>query len=109
MDRHRPGYYAEYNRRRTPEERAAHRAAHRAKKRAFIYEAKNRPCADCKVSYPPYVMDFDHVRGEKEFGIGDNIINVSWERLIAEVAKCDVVCANCHRIRTWTPVEVPLF
>jgi hypothetical protein len=44
-------------------------------------------------------MDFDHVRGEKLFGIAVNM-NISWERLEAEIAKCEIVCANCHRIRT---------
>jgi hypothetical protein len=44
-------------------------------------------------------MDFDHVRGEKKFGIAI-CINRAWKLLEAEITKCDVVCANCHRIRT---------
>lgn len=69
--------------------------------RAVVYAAKDRPCADCGKTYPPYVMDFDHVRGEKLFNLGENGATRSLEVLQAEIDKCDVVCANCHRIRTW--------
>lgn len=75
----------------------------RAEKRAYIAAAKNKPCMDCKQSFPPYVMDFDHRDPkDKKFSVSricDD--NVSWENLKAEIAKCDLVCANCHRIRTW--------
>jgi len=49
-------------------------------------------------------MDFDHRPGEvKEFNLAQVMSQsrISWSRLLAEIAKCDVVCANCHRIRTW--------
>lgn len=58
------------------------------------------PCCDCKNNYPPYVMDFDHLdSSKKEFGIS-NAWNLSFDRLMEEVKKCEVVCSNCHRIRT---------
>lgn len=60
---------------------------------------KARPCADCGGEFPIICMDFDHREG-KEFGISAARYRYSIERLLAEVAKCDVVCANCHRIRT---------
>ena len=70
--------------------------------RAIINEAKDRPCMDCDVGYPPYVMDFDHVRGTKRFTIGsDRGLTSNLDELRAEIAKCDVVCANCHRERTF--------
>lgn len=69
-----------------------------AKRAAFRKQEKDRPCADCGGSFPPECMDFDHVRGRKEFEIGKS--NFPVERLAAEIAKCEVVCANCHRIRT---------
>ena len=57
---------------------------------------------DCGGSFPPVCMDFDHVRGEKLFNIGSEARGgVGWERILAEVAKCELVCANCHRIRTY--------
>lgn len=63
--------------------------------------AKDAPCADCKIQYPPYVMDFDHVRGTKLFNISVAFANrYPIDKTLAEIAKCDVVCSNCHRIRT---------
>lgn len=66
----------------------------------IVRKAKAQPCADCLGTFPPCAMDFDHVRGVKEFGVAAGICRVSDQRLLAEIAKCDVVCANCHRIRT---------
>jgi hypothetical protein len=77
-------------------------------------DAKKRPCADCGGEFPYYVMHLDHRPGvEKFFSIG-SAYGSSWtgrdryrrkqiteEILRAEIAKCDVVCANCHHIRTW--------
>ena len=71
-------------------------------KRQFIARAKQRPCADCGVSYPHYMMDFDHVTLPKLFVIGNSYVSRSLEEVANEIEKCDVVCANCHRARTWT-------
>lgn len=60
----------------------------------------NHPCIDC--GNPDLrVLDFDHVRGEKEGNIAD-APQKAWamERLQKEIEKCDVRCANCHRIAT---------
>jgi hypothetical protein len=63
---------------------------------------RGKPCTDCKVSYPTYVMDWDHREGEaKEFNLA-KAWSYSDARILAEIAKCDLVCANCHRIRTAT-------
>jgi len=67
--------------------------------RAIIQDSKALPCADCDVAYPYYVMQFDHL-GDKQFGIGQSVGQVSQGRLRAEIAKCEVVCANCHAERT---------
>lgn len=69
---------------------------------ALLNDLKTAPCADCGVAYPPWVMQFDHHpdRGEKGFAIGAQRTNVGLARLLAEIAKCDVVCANCHALRT---------
>jgi hypothetical protein len=71
--------------------------------RRAIREAKNVPCADCGRRYPHYVMDFDHRPGEKKcfnVSVAAGQPRLSWQRMLAEIAKCDVVCANCHRERT---------
>lgn len=69
------------------------------KKRIVIQAAKSAPCTDCSICYPYWVMDFDHVRGAKSFNLGVGA-NKSVAKLLAEIAKCDIVCANCHRLRT---------
>jgi hypothetical protein len=48
----------------------------------------------------PVVLDFDHVRGEKLFSVSKGLTDRSFDTLVAEMAKCEVVCANCHRRRT---------
>ena len=78
----------------------ADRQRRRRERRSLIDELKSVPCADCDQSYPPYVMDFDH-REDKEFDISYGMRgDVSLKRLMTEIAKCDVVCSNCHRERT---------
>lgn len=62
---------------------------------------ENKPCADCGVSYPPYVMDFDHV-GSKTMNISKMRQVNGRDTIDKEISKCELVCANCHRIRTHT-------
>jgi hypothetical protein len=59
-------------------------------------------CADCQGWYPGPAMDFDHVRGEKKLGVATLVKNrSSLVTLLLEIDKCDLVCVNCHRIRTY--------
>jgi hypothetical protein len=60
---------------------------------------KDQPCKDCGVKYPYYVMDFDHVTGTKVGNVGVMVAG-KLAALMEEIAKCEIVCANCHRIRT---------
>lgn len=69
-------------------------------KYAQIMEHKRRPCQDCGLTFPSCCMDFDHVRGEKRFQLSRST-GRSWEDILEEINKCDIVCANCHRIRTY--------
>ena len=59
---------------------------------------KNQPCKDCGRSYPPYVMHFDHLK-DKSFEITRSI-GKKMSILLKEIDKCEIVCANCHAIRT---------
>ena len=56
------------------------------------------PCVDCG-EQDPVVLEFDHL-GDKAFDIGQALPYRAWPTILAEIAKCDVVCANCHRRRT---------
>jgi len=65
------------------------------------------PCADCGKQYPYYVMEFDHInsdrtrRGKNGNGCIGSLTSQRWNVVLQELAKCEVVCANCHRVRTW--------
>lgn len=74
----------------------------RGKLKQHIQKIKQEaPCTDCGENYPYWIMEFDHTGDNKTFNIsGAGIKLVSMEELIAEIAKCEVVCANCHRNRT---------
>jgi len=58
------------------------------------------PCHDCGNTYPPYVMDYDHRDPTQKVRGVTNMLMYSEANILAEIAKCDLVCANCHRIRT---------
>lgn len=77
--------------------------------RERLYEIKSQPCVDCKKSYHPAAMDFDHVRGVKSFGV--TILNAArhpWDTILSEIEKCELRCANCHRTRHALEVEARL-
>lgn len=67
--------------------------------REYVIELKDRPCTDCNVKYPYYVMQFDHLGlEEKAFDISRL---PSKKAIDTEVKKCELVCANCHAVRTF--------
>lgn len=72
----------------------------RAAMRAHVNALKSAPCTDCGQCYPYYVMQFDHITGTKVGGINTLVQHGSWQKLYDEIAKCEVVCANCHSERT---------
>lgn len=56
------------------------------------------PCKDCGVRYPHYKMQYDHLR-DKTKAIA-HLSHSSMERILLEIEKCELVCANCHCERT---------
>ena len=73
----------------------------------FVISFKQKPCMDCGVQYPHYVMDFDHRDKKTKLTSINRMINFhsySKEKILKEMKKCDLVCANCHRIRTYSGV-----
>ncbi len=78
----------------------------RAKKRAAkwrlvqIIKSQNG-CADCGYNESPYALQFDHILGEKKANVSNLIrSDYGWGAIKTEIDKCEVVCANCHAIRT---------
>lgn len=59
-------------------------------------------CMDCKATgLEYYQFDFDHVRGQKKDNLSRMIRWYSYDEVMEEVKKCDIVCSNCHRKRTF--------
>lgn len=58
-----------------------------------------RGCVDCGYRKHPHALHFDHVQGRKSFAIAE-MCRSSWERVLREIAKCEVRCANCHAVKT---------
>jgi hypothetical protein len=83
--------------------RSLKRAERRIEIRAILDKTKSTPCQDCGNCFPTVCMDFDHRPGEEKlFVLGScTWLIPSLEELHAEIAKCDVVCSNCHRLRTF--------
>jgi predicted Zn-ribbon and HTH transcriptional regulator len=69
----------------------------------FLRELRKVPCKDCGCTYLPHQMDFDHRDpATKSFGLtGSRAMLAPQQRLLEEIAKCDIVCANCHAVRTY--------
>ncbi len=71
--------------------------------KAFVNWYKgNAPCADCGRTFHPACMEFDHIpeRGPKIGIIKQFIVNRNVFELWKEIAKCEIVCSNCHKVRT---------
>lgn len=64
---------------------------------------ESNPCVDCGILYHHFVMDFDHIDPNTKTNNISSIINSgSRNKIWEEITKCELVCANCHRARTWT-------
>ena len=78
---------------------------YRERVRQYVKDIKeSSPCLDCGIKYPYYVMEFDHLHSKTK--------TVSWltsrgtiDQVIEEIKKCELVCSNCHKIRTWTRMQ----
>lgn len=76
----------------------------RLKNIEYIESKKRVPCMDCGGEFPEYCMDFHHLDEETKPGVGNKSIkhylkDYSRKVIDEELAKCVLVCANCHRIR----------
>jgi hypothetical protein len=61
----------------------------------------NRPCADCGFIFPPRAMEFDHIDSRNKHGdVCALLYRSNWSIVLKEIKKCELVCANCHALRT---------
>lgn len=95
LQKRREHYYANKNQYLKRNEEA------KRQRRIWLAELKeSSPCKDCSVYYPSYVMDFDHRDNSNKVANVSTLVTYSWKKLLEEIEKCDLVCANCHRKRT---------
>jgi hypothetical protein len=76
----------------------------RHERRARLKSLKEAsPCTDCGNKFPYYVMDFDHRDPLLKVADVSTLVKrfTNWGSILAEIAKCDLVCARCHRLRTY--------
>ena len=68
----------------------------------YVNELKSAPCSDCKQTFDPVCMDFDHLpEFKKKYDIARMTAKgLSIQRIGEEIKKCELVCSNCHRLRT---------
>ena len=77
------------------------RAEIHAEFRAWFEALKSGPCSDCGGTFAPEAMHWDHRPGTVKLRDVANIAANHARRLVLEeIAKCDLVCANCHAVRT---------
>ena len=86
--------------------RATRRETYRRKydiRRAFVDELKTKPCTVCGQSFPPCAMDFHHRNSDtKKVTIAMAIARfANLDKVLEELNKCELLCSNCHRIKTW--------
>ena len=87
------------NRQRYIDGEARRKRARAEKRTRYLIEFfGTHPCSDCGET-DPVVLECDHLR-EKRFEVTNQFASRNWQEILHEMAKCEVVCANCHRRRT---------
>lgn len=81
------------------EKRNAHSKQKYEKIREWFDNLKNKPCTDCHTIFPACCMDWDHLHNKTAL-VGRLLVSYNKNRILEEIKKCELVCANCHRIRT---------
>ena len=97
MNKEHKEYYAAHT------EYEAKRGARRYKEmQDWVASLKTGPCMDCGGTFPSVCMHFDHRPGEeKVLNIAALARHNNKKAILEEIAKCDLICANCHAIRTF--------
>jgi hypothetical protein len=90
----------------TNRDREVARAAENKKKMKEANRAKlveyfqTHPCVDCEED-DLIVLEFDHLSDKIDTVMRLVNSSYSWKRILSEIEKCEVVCANCHKRRTY--------
>jgi hypothetical protein len=96
----------EWNHRNRPARYASKKAGFKRKKLQLI-EMLGGECRACNIKYDGHNACIFHLHHRdpslKLFNVGNQLMNKSWAKIVAEANKCDLLCANCHELRhgTW--------
>lgn len=96
--RYKHDHYRANKQRYVEQARRRKQALARERTEMIVEYLRDHPCIDCGES-DPVVLEFDHLR-DKRFEIAQGLAYRRWSSILEEIAKCEVVCANCHRRRT---------
>ena len=89
------------------EKQRVSREKRRIEMRQYVRDIKSKtPCADCGNIYHFAAMDFDHIEGGKIADVSTLVNKAMRTALMAELKKCELVCSNCHRVRTYERGEL---
>lgn len=67
----------------------------------IIEYLRNHSCVDCGYNKSPAALSFDHVLGDKLHNVSKMVMDgYGWNKILREIDKCEVRCANCHLERT---------
>lgn len=92
--------YAKTRRLANPEKHRQHSRQWYRRKKLKAIELKGGVCIDCKQQVHPAAFDFHHVDPTtKESAANAQLMARGWDFIVAELEKCVLLCANCHRIR----------
>lgn len=69
------------------------------KNTVIVVEARSKPCLDCNLPLPDYVKIFSYRQSQTKYQRISNLVSSPTEKLLYELAKCDLICLNCHTIR----------
>jgi hypothetical protein len=95
-------YDADYWRR-TRVDRIQMRKVYRRELVAWYRGLKDAPCVDCGCSFHHAAMHWDHLPGAPKTREVSYMVLRGFRRrtILAEISKCELVCANCHAVRTF--------
>jgi hypothetical protein len=75
-----------------------------------MVEAFGGICCVCKQKFPQEILEFHHLHpAEKSFSLGNGIRSncIAWSKLVDELRKCVMACANCHRLVEYGHAQIP--
>lgn len=70
-----------------------------------LRDLKKGPCVDCSGIFHPAAMQWDHIDATIKFKDVAKMAQYRFERALEEIKKCELVCANCHAVRTYNRIE----